>query len=113
MLIKIYKWVNKILPQNFAITTNNGSANFNIDTLKHTSSTIFQLLQNRTDNLLYHLPVNLNALEKLEQLYQGKIVLIEKNEIQAFIVIIQSLQIRISYKRVVQYALTGVMDNKS
>lgn len=52
----------------------------------------------------------MNALEKVEQLYQGKIVLIEKNEIQAFIEIIQSLQIRISYKRVVQYALTGVID---
>lgn len=68
------------------------------------------MLQNRTDNLLYHLPANLNALEKLEQLYQGKIVLIEKNEIQAFIEIIQSLLIRISYKRVVQYALAGVID---
>lgn len=39
---KIFVNFLQLLPQNFTITTNNGSAKFNIDILKYTSSTIFK-----------------------------------------------------------------------
>ena len=82
-------------PKNFTITTKNGIKQFNSDLLKYSSSVISVILKGNADNLNYHLHIQdeRNTLEKFEQLYQGKIVIIEKNEFNVFNQIVGILHI--------------------
>ncbi|KAK8840781.1 hypothetical protein M9Y10_027603 [Tritrichomonas musculus] len=86
----------QLIPKNFTIITNSFGT-FNCDILKHSSSVIWNFLQNNTTNFQYHLKINdeENILGKLEQLYQGKMVTIEKTEYQKFLEITHILHIRI------------------
>ena len=71
------------LPRTFTISTNNGSYKFNIDMLKDTSSVIFNFLAFNNQELEYHLDINdeTNIMKKIEQLYQGKLVTFNDNEL--------------------------------
>lgn len=90
----------QLMQKKFVIATSNGSSKFNTEILKLSSPEIFHFLQNNSNNSQYYLNCadDKNVLGKLEQLYQGKPVIIEKSEIKLFQQITQMLQIKINSK---------------
>ena len=85
----------ELMPRAFTITTKNGSAMFNTDILKDTSSIISQALSVDSENLQYHLDIEdtANVLGKFELLYQGKPVLFHNDELPVYEKIITELNI--------------------
>lgn len=76
----------EIIPKNFKITTNNGSFYFNVDMLIDTSSIISEFVENNPGIYDYHLDITdeSNVLEKIAQIYQGKVIIFDENDLSVF-----------------------------
>ena len=64
------------IPRQFTITTNNSSARFNINVLSSISDVIEEFIRTNPDQNEYHIDIddNSNAIDQMEQLYQGNLV---------------------------------------
>lgn len=85
----------KMAPRCFTITTNSGSYQFNIEMLKDMSPVISDILNKDPKNLKYHIDItdDVNAMAKLEKLFQGENIKFDNKEIPNIRQIIDSLKI--------------------
>ena len=72
-----------IIPRLFTLTTNSGSYKFNTEILKDTSSVIMKFLKENPTNLQYHIDIKdeENVLKKIEEMYRGKLVIFDEDEL--------------------------------
>ncbi|KAK8836958.1 hypothetical protein M9Y10_036992 [Tritrichomonas musculus] len=85
----------EIIPKKFIISSNNRSFYFNTELLKDTSSVISKFILGNPENLHFHIDIEdeNNVLEKLEQLYQGKVIIVDEKDFSVFNQITLSLNI--------------------
>lgn len=95
-LINCLSDIYKNMPKLFTITTNGGSYQFNIDFLKDSSQLISDFLSNNADNPQCHIDINdeNNAMEKIQQAFQGESVKVFPSETDTISKIIKALQIK-------------------
>ena len=99
----------EVMPKDFTISTLNSSCRFNTEMLKETSPIISEYVKNHPNERQYTLRITdeKNVLSKFEQLYQGKNVFFEEDELSISRQIIEILQI----KNCPSYLKQGVLNN--
>ncbi|KAK8892562.1 hypothetical protein M9Y10_029795 [Tritrichomonas musculus] len=73
----------EVIPKQFTISTKNGESHFNLEMLKETSSVISDHIRDNPNEMTYFLNISdeENVLGKFEQLYQGKTVIFDEDEL--------------------------------
>lgn len=76
----------KMISRHFTIFTNNTSATFNTNILLNSSSVLKDYHQKNPDKLQYHIEIkdNTNVLSKIEQLFQGDYVSLNRDEYSVY-----------------------------
>ena len=71
------------VPKNFTITTQNGSYPFNVEMLKETSLVISKYISKNPDTTQFHIDIkdDSNVMDKIKEMYCGKKVDFEENEL--------------------------------
>lgn len=71
------------IPKKFTISTKTSTCNFNLEMLKETSSVITKFVKDNPDETNYFLNINdeENVLRKFEQLFLGKTVFFDEDEV--------------------------------
>ena len=90
--------VLKILPRDFELTTNNRSYFFNANILSNSSIIILHHIEENPNYLQYHLDIENcdDVIKKLEQIYQGESIQLNKEEAQIYALISKKLCLQYS-----------------
>ncbi|KAK8872183.1 hypothetical protein M9Y10_007947 [Tritrichomonas musculus] len=85
----------ELIPRSFTISNQNKFYKFNSDILKQTSSIILEFIENNPQSQEYHLEIDdeKNTLNKIEQVYQGKSVVFDEDNILILEKIAKTLKI--------------------